>query len=162
MSVGTLTLHRFNGDEVFNVSDADIRYFVGESGVVVNFEVKTEDNPVKTLPDTEELNGWPNGTWQLSVSAFDPSDLVGRTFLIPDGYDEEAEEYRTNFYYVEHEPINDNMIVFAGREWDRFQVQITGTVTDVNHYDGSKPATKVVVQAKFSLARSEEPIDPVG
>ena len=162
MPVGILTLHRFNGDEVFNVSDAAISYFVAESSVVVHFEVNTEDKPVKTLPDTKELNGWPNGAWQLSLPSFDPGDLVGKTFLIPQGYDEKAEEYLTNFYYVEHETIDNNEIVINGRDGDKYQVQITGTTMDMNFYDGSKPAAKVVVLASFSLSRSEEPIDPVG
>ncbi len=162
MPVGTLTLHRFNGDEVFNVSDATISYFVGESDVTVNLEVNTDDQPVKLLPDTEELRGRPNGAWQLNLPTFDPNGLVGKTFSIPQGYDEEAEEYLAIFYYVEHETIDNNEIVINGRDGDRFQVQITGTVPDVNYYDGSKPATKVVVQASFALSQSAEPIDPVG
>ena len=162
MSVGTLTLHRFNGDEVFNVSDATISYFVADSYVTLQFEVHTEDKPVQTLPDTEELNALPNGIWQLTVPAFDPDDLVGKTFAIPQGYDEEAEEYLTNFYYVEHEPIDNNEIVIIGRNKDNFQVTLAGTVSDVNYYDGSKPPTKVVVQAYFTLSKSEEPFDPVG
>ena len=162
MSIGTLTLHRFNGDEVFNVSDATISYFVAESHATLQFDVNTEAKPVQTLPDTEELNAWPNGAWQLTVPAFDPDDLVGKTFSIPFGYDEAAEEYLTNFYYVEHEPIDNNEIVITGRDKDDFQITITGIVPDVNYYDGSKAATKIAIQANFSLSKSEEPIDPVG
>ena len=162
MPVGTLTLHRFNGDEIFHVSDATLSYFVADTHVVLQFEVNTENEPVQTLPDTEELNGWPNGTWQLTVPSFDPDDLVGKTFSIPLGYDEEGEEYLTNFYYVEHETIDNNEIAVTGRDKDKLQVTVTGTVLDVNYYDGSKPTTKVIVQASFTLSRSEEPIDPVG
>ena len=162
MSLGTLTLHRFNGDEVFNVSEAEIRYFVEENHVIVDFQVNTDDKPLKTLPDTESLNGWPNGAWQLSVPSFDPDNLVGKTFSIPQGYDEETEDYLTNFYYVEHETIDDNEIVVLGREGEKFQCQIKGKVTDVNYYDGSKPRTEVVILANFSLSKADEPIDPVG
>ena len=162
MSTGTLTLHRFNGDEVFNVSDATISYFVAESHIILQFDVKTEDVPVQTLPDTEELNGRPNGAWQLTVSAFDPDDLVGKTFLVPQGYDEDTEEYLAIFYYVEHEAVDNSEIVITGRDKDKYQATIISTVPDVNYYDGSKPATKIVIQAGFTLSRSEEPLDPVG
>jgi hypothetical protein len=162
MPVGVLTLHRFNGEEIYNVSEAVIRYFVGEDGVCVDFQVKTDQEPVQTLPDTQELQGWPNGEWQLFMPEFDPDDLVGRVFSIPQGYDEQDEEYRTNFYYVEHEPIDDNQITVLGREGERFRVRLTGAVPDVNYYDGSKPPTRVEVEARFSLTKSEEEIEPVG
>lgn len=161
MPLGLLTLHRFNGDEIYNVSQADILYFVGDEGVCLDFTVKTSEDPVQTLPDTRELRGRPNGQWQLIVPEFDPGDFVGREFLIPLGYDEQ-EEYWTNFYYVEHEPLDDNRITVLGREGDRFRVRISGSVVDVNYYDGSKPPTQVVVEASFSLTQSEEEIEPVG
>lgn len=161
MSLGVLTLHRFNGDEIYDVSRADIRYFAGEEGVRVAFQVQTSREPVKTLPDTEELRGWPNGQWQLIVPEFDRDGLVGREFFIPLGYGED-EEYWTNFYYVDHAQVDDNRITVLGREGDRFRVRIVGSLGDVNHYDGSKPPTRVVVEASFSIAEAEEEIDPVG
>lgn len=153
MPLGTLTLHRFNGDEIFNVSDAAIRYFVDENGVTVDFQVSTENEPVKTLPDTEELDGHPTGAWQLLLPTFDPDTLAGKSFSIPQGYNQD-EEYVTNFYYIEHETIDENEIVFLEREGERYQVRITGNVTDVNY--------QVVVEASFSLVQTTEPIDPIG
>ncbi len=162
MPVGTLTLHRFNGDEIFNVSDATLSYFVAEDHATLQFDVKTEDKPIQTLPDTEELNAWPNGTWQLTVPVLDFDEMVGKIFSIPQGYDEEAEEYLAIFYYVEHEAVDNSEIVITGRDKNEFQATITSTVPDVNYYDGSKPATKIVIQANFTLLKSEEPLDPVG
>jgi len=55
MAVGTLTLHRFNGDEVFAISNATIKYFAGDEGVTLEFDVRTDPKPLKTLPDTSTL-----------------------------------------------------------------------------------------------------------
>ncbi len=162
MAIGTLTLHRFNGDEIYNVSEATIRYFIQGDCICLDFIVRTEKKPVQTLPDTQELHGWPNGEWQIRVPVFDLKNWVGRTFSIPQGYDEEREEYVTNFYYLEHEAIDENLITILEREEERLWVQITGMITDVNYSDGSKPPTQVEIKASFSMAESAEPIEPVG
>jgi hypothetical protein len=161
MPIGTLTLHRFNGDEIYNVSEATIRYFVRGDCVHMDFRVNTEDKPVQTLPDTEELHVRPNGQWQTVVPIFGLKDWNGRTFSIPQGYDEESAEYLTNLYYVEHETIDENQISVLEHEGERLLVQITGMMPDVNYYDDSKPPTQVEIIANFSIAQSGEPIEPI-
>lgn len=162
MALGTLTLHRFNGDEAFSVSEATILYFCDEQGATVQFEVKTEAEPVKTLPDTRDLRGHAHGIWQFSLPSFNPGEIVGKIFSIPQGYDETSEEYLALFYYVDHQPIDSNEIRILGRDGDLFRVQITGQVPDINYYDGSKPPTTVVIDASFTLSQSEEALEPVG
>lgn len=162
MALGMLTLHRFNGDEIFSVSEATILYFCDEQGATVQFEVKTDAEPVKTLPDTKDLRGHVYGVWQLSLPSFNPGELVGKTLSIQQGYDEKSEEYLAIFYYVDHQPIDNNEIRILSRDEDLFRVQITGQVPDINYYDGSKPPTKVVIDASFTLSQSEEALEPVG
>lgn len=162
MTVGTLTLHRFNGDEIFHVSEATVLYFIRNGYATLHFEVTAQQEPVKTLPDTESLHARPSGAWQLIVPSFDPIDFVGKTFSIPEGYDVQADEYVTNFYYVEHDAVDNADLAVLGREGERFHIRITGTVTDVNFYDGSKPPTRIVLEAGFRLLQAAEPLDPVG
>ncbi len=163
MSVGTFTLHRFNGDEVFAVSEAKMRYFVGESCVTLDFEVDTEEEPLRvTPPDMEGIGDHPNVEWQTCVPTFDPEDFVGKSLQIPKGYDDDREEYVSIIYYYEHQKVDNSQINVIARDADAYRVQITGTTEDLNYYDGSKPPTKIVVDANFTLLKSEEPIEPVG
>jgi len=83
-------------------------------------------------------------------------------YTISHGYDEDLEVYVTNFYYVEHDTIDDNEITILGREGSGVRAGIVGKITDVNFFDGSKPKTKVVVDAVFNVSKSAEPIEPVG
>jgi hypothetical protein len=48
--------------------------------------------------------------------------------------------------------MDENEITIVERDGLRVRARITGTTTDVNYYDGSKPRTKVVVEADFTLS----------
>jgi len=153
MSLGTITLHRFNGDEIYAVESATIEHYKDEDGFyLVTFRAEAGKTPIQTLPDTESLRAQPFTEWTLTLPKL-PGVLfrVGSVFTIPKGYREQARDYVTNLYYCEHEPMDENEIVVLERDRLRVRARITGMATDVNHYDGSKPRTKVVVEADFTL-----------
>lgn len=153
MSVGVLTLNRFNGQEQFAIFKATILLYNDDGYDNLSFEIETDKKPIKTLPDTESLNARPNAEFTVRVTDFSWENLVGRCFEIPQGYDEETEEYLTCLYYCEHEITDNNVIKVLERKADRFQVKIEATCTDVNYYDGSKPPTKVEIDAWFNPRR---------
>lgn len=149
MNVGVLTLNRFNGQEQFAVSEATILQYENGGNFVLSIEIGTDGKAIKTLPDTKELKARPNAEFNLQVKDFDWASLVGNCFAIPKGYDEETGEYRTLFYYCEHEDTDDNLIKITERDGDKFHVIITASCVDVNYYDGSKPPTKIEINAWF-------------
>jgi hypothetical protein len=154
MAVGTMMLHRFNGEEIYEIEEATISSHKVSNGIVaVTFLAKAGKVPLKTLPDTISLRAQPFAEVILHMS---PGQLAalgnGQKFLLPKGYDEETSEYLTNFYYCEHEPMDDNEVVILERSGAQVSAQVSGSVVDVNFYDGSKPRTKVVVNAMFTLA----------
>jgi hypothetical protein len=149
-----MTLHRFNGEEIYSVESATIEYIKDEDGsYLVTFRAETGETPIQTLPDTEPLRAKPSAEWTLTLPKI-PGLLLraGSSFAIPAGYNEQAEDYVTNLYYREHEPMDENEIVVLERERLRVRARLTGMATDVNYYDGSKPRTKVVVEADFTLS----------
>jgi hypothetical protein len=149
MAVGVLTLNRFNGQEQFSVSEARIFQSEDDGIFELNFDIETDEKPIKTLSDTKDLNARPNAEFIVRLKNFAWNDLVGKCFTIPQGYNEETDEYLTRLYYCEHEGTNDNVIEIIGRNNDDFHVNIKASCTDVNHYDNSKPRTKIEIDAWF-------------
>jgi hypothetical protein len=162
MSVGTLTLDRFNGQEQFSVEEAVIYVLTDNGTTRLNFEVTTGGPPLNTLPDTEELRATPDAEFTVAAPGFSWDSLVGSHWEIPLGYDPESDDYVTRIYYCEHEETDDNLIKVIEREGMSFRVRITGTCTDVNFYDGSKPRTKVTIDAWFTPRGSQQVAPPLG
>lgn len=152
MSVGKMTLHRFNGDEIYSVESATIEYYKNEDGLfTVTFRADAAAAPIQTLPDTVELRARPWGEWTLTLPKIPAIALrPGSKFTIPHGHTD-ADGFVTNLYYCEHEPMDENEIELIEKDGRRIRARITGMATDVNYYDGSKPRTKVVVEADFLL-----------
>ena len=84
----------------------------------------------------------------------DIHELPGKTFRLPHDYDAVKREYLTNFCYVEHDSILDSRIEILAQEDSGLRIRATGWVTDVNYYDGSKPPTKITVEAVFTLVET--------
>ena len=156
MSFGTLTLDRFNGQEQFSVEEAVIYVLNGDGSTRLNFEAATGGPPLRTLPDTEVLKATPDVEVTVEAPGFAWDSLVGSRWEIPLGYDEESDDYVTRIYYCEHEEMDDNLVEVLERDGERFHVVITGTCTDVNFYDGSKPRTKVTIDAWFTPKGAEQ------
>jgi len=155
-AVGRFVLHRFNGDEEFRLRSADILAVHDQGGIRLWFEAETDGVPVKSLPDTADLGGHPKAEIAVTLKKLNPKRLPGRRFSVPSGYDQASEDYVATIYYVEHECLNNNNIEILDREDNVFQVRWSGTTTDVNYYDGSKPETKVEIEGKFTFKYMSE------
>src|SRR5688572_26387649 len=106
-----LRLERFNGVELFAITDARYNIYVDKGSVFGVFRLEAPE-AVQTLEDTKILNGSP--FWELvwRVPSATPSTLTPGTVIeIPSGYDTEREENITSFYYVTHEASEDNQFV---------------------------------------------------
>lgn len=150
MSIGTLELHRFNGVEEYAVATAEIRVHDDGTTASAVLELSTAREPIRTLPDTEMLNPRPNGDVVVALPTSRLADHVGSTFETPSTYDAATERYLSRLYYVEHEGVEDNVVRLLERDGDRYLVDWTGSMTDVNHYYGGKPRTVVRVRAWFT------------
>ncbi len=113
MAIGTLTLHRFNGDEAFAVSPATALAMPDGDQVRLNLEIETDERPLKTLPDRQTLAAQPNAEVTIRLPKAELASRVGRRFSVPHSWDEEAEDHVSRFYYCEHEGIDDNVIEFV-------------------------------------------------
>lgn len=149
MTLGTLTLDRFNGLEQFSIVKATIFDWEKDGNIYLNFDIETGDKPLKSLPDTEEFHAQPNAEFTILFKELDWNKLVGCRFKIPSSYNEEIEDYVTRLYYYEHDDVEDNLIEIIKQDGEKYFVKISGTCTDVNFYDGSKPDTKVLIEAWF-------------
>lgn len=149
-----LKLTRFCGEEYYPVKEAVWRYFEGD---------KEEDEPDQLCldismeagenlsEDTAGLNASPS--WEVNYSgSFDKNDIrQGFKAHFLDSLDEAYEEELTNFYYCEHEPSWNNTIeVLDKDENGRLRIRLTGEITDVNYYDGSKPSNKIYLETWFA------------
>ena len=151
MSVGKFVLHRFNGDEEYEVERATILALHEEDGFRLCFEAETDGVCLKSLPDTESLRRRPKAEITIGLKKVEPARLAGRRFSVPSAYDKEIEDHVASIYYVEHEDLDDNEIEIVARDGDVFKVRWIGTTTDVSYYDGSKPRTRVEIVAAFKF-----------
>lgn len=151
MATGTLTLHRFNGDEAYNLKSADVRVRSEESQLVLTLEVDTEEGALQSVPDTVEFSAKPSAEVSVILHQLDEQTLVGQRFVVPAGYDPNTEEYVATLYYYEHQDLDNNVIEMLSRDSNKFHIRWTATTQDVNYYDGSKPDTSVVIDGVFTL-----------
>jgi len=147
-----LTLHRFNGDEVFSITSATGRVLADPDAFKLNLEIETSRPAVQSLPDTVDLAAEPNAEVTLYLPNENVGSLVGRSFSVPRSFDEAIEDRVSRFYYCEHEDLDENVIEFIEQRGDWFRVRWTGVTVDVNWYDGSKPATRVEIVAWFQIS----------
>ena len=148
MTAGTLTLERFNGREVFPITKAELLVLAGHDGepTRLNFEIATGPCQEHTTPD--EPFQKPEAEVYVPVPHFDPDLLVGTKHLVPVG--DVDGDWHGRICYFEHEPIDENEVEILGRDGPRFHVRWAGLTQDVNFYDGSKPKTRVLVDAVFT------------
>ena len=149
--VGKLILHRFNGDETYALERAVIRVERREIGAQIELRAQTNGTVIKSLPDTQGLHGTPDAWVSNAISLSEVENLVGMKLSVPHAYDENTQDFNTNFYYVEHEPLLTNEIEFVSRSKNRYRVKWTSQTLDVNCYDGSKPDTRVEIEGWFTL-----------
>jgi hypothetical protein len=74
----------------------------------------------------------------------------GSILEVPSGYyDEEGNV--TNLFYVEDEGTDENRIEILAVGEGCVTARLRGMAVDVNYYDGSKPKTRVEVEATFRV-----------
>jgi hypothetical protein len=151
MEGGTLVLHRCNGDEIYGVKSATITASEEDGAVELLLYLDTKAKPIQTLPDTAELDPQPNAEVYITLNKLDVSKLVGRRFSIPTSWSDEKQDHVSCIYYCEHGDLNRNVVRFLEQQGNKFLVRWTGTTTDVNFYDGSRPDTKVEIKAWFTF-----------
>lgn len=155
MTCGKLTIYRFNGTEEFQISEAKIMAWRSDGKVFLNLEINSK-TALKTLPDTKELKAWPSAEVSIILENLIPSELTGKTFTVERGMNDEIGEWVGRFYYCEHEDLNNNIITFESQNENIFHVKWSGTTIDVNYYDGSKPESKIEVDARFTFSEIKE------
>jgi hypothetical protein len=156
VQVGTIKLHRFNGDEEFALEEAYLHIQPEtETSMQLELEAGNYGTVLKGLPDTEILNAWPGAHIfvELPFPASEP--LTGKKISLPVAYDETIQNTRATFYYVEHEALEDNEIEFLEHKDNRYRIRWTGRTMDVNFYDGSKPDTRIEIEGWFTISESD-------
>jgi hypothetical protein len=147
---GRFVLRRFNGDEVYRLKKAVMFAIASHAGgVTLWFEAVADDKRAKRCADTAELGMAPTAEVGVQLPALDAANLVGRTLSVPGTKTDAEDSCMSLMYYCEHEPLRKNKIAIVSRTADRFEVRWTAVTKDVNHYDGSKPSTKVEIEGEF-------------
>jgi len=143
-----LLLDRFCGREVYPIVRATWNLYRDPQLDQPTLCIQVSAGPGTTLSeDTASLNAEPN--WEINVvsPAVTLSNLrAGATLSVPLGYDEEQGGFVTNLYYCSHEQTDNNTVEIIAVEGLRLRVRLTGDTIDVNYYDGSKPATRLIAE----------------
>jgi hypothetical protein len=148
-----LKLTRFCGEELYPIKTATWHFYKdGEDEDGVNqiwLEIETGVG-IQLSNDTKELGAEPSWELTIRLKNLQPSDLeIGFKTHIENGCDEDSGDSATNFYYCEHQPTDNNKIEILDKRGTTILFRITGEVTDVNYYDGSKPKNRIYVEAWF-------------
>jgi hypothetical protein len=146
---GRFILHRFNGDEVYRFESAVMWAYENEPGITLWFEVEAASDAARRCEDTAEAGLWPNAEVGIDLPELNADRLVGRKFVIPGTKTDDEDSCMSLLYYFEHHALRDNRIKVVSRSGNRFRLRWTAKTQDVNHYDGSKPPTKVEIEGEF-------------
>ena len=148
-----LKLKRYCGDEFFPITKAAWHISVDdELGNELWLEIETDYGIIlhKEFEAGYDPESYIQPKWELyyceKINLQESHLKVGFRGEIPLGL--EDREF-TNFYYYEHGPTDKNIIEVLERKGDRLHISVTGEVEDVAFYDGSKPKTKLSVEAWF-------------
>jgi hypothetical protein len=150
----SLKLIRFCGEEYYPIVKAVWFIVEGEEFDKLCFEIDAARGVVLS-DDTKELKAKPN--WELTYisKTLNKNDLKnGFKAEIPDSYDENIDDFVTNFYYCEHQETDNNLIEILKTNGEKIYARITGETTDVNYYDGSKPKNKIIVETWFEYMKT--------
>jgi hypothetical protein len=156
MAGGSFILHRFNGDETYRLQSGVMWASKEEGRITLWFEATADEDGAQRLPDTAEMGMVPYAEVAVALADLDPDALAGRRFSAPEPYVEELGGRIALLEYCDQNDLRDNEIEILRREGDRFHVRWTGITPDVNHYDGSKPDTRVEIEGEFLFQNLDE------
>lgn len=145
-----LHMMRFKGLEIYQIESAKWSLYPDDDSTAINLCVRVKcSKALKQFEDTKYVGGIPH--WELNLvdpALVDSSLVAGYLASIPASHDEKR-GWLTNFYFSSHEGSEQNTIEVLAREGDRLLLRVTGEIIDVNHYDDSKPRSKVTVVTWF-------------
>ena len=147
-----LHMQRFKGLEVYRIDSARWNLYRDDDPKGMNLCVRVEcSKAIKQFEDTQYVGGEPHWELNLFQPVLEDSSLkAGFEATIPASYDESRGGWITNFYFTSHEGSEKNRIEILNRDGDRLLLRLTGEIIDVNHYDDSKPRSKVTVTTWFT------------
>ena len=146
-----LKLTRFCGEELYPIKTADWYFYKNEDTNANELWLEISTNEGHQLSeDTQYLNGRPHWELTFQLDDLNINDLTsGLKLEIIESYNETLEDNVTNFYYCEHEATDNNHFEIIDKKDNRLLIRLTGEVTDINYYDGSKPKNKIFVETWF-------------
>lgn len=149
-----LRLERFCGHEVYAVEAAEV--FVklpleDDEGIVLNLGFHCGKLVECTTPEAERGRAQPSVDVNLPLPSLVPGELVGTTVRVAASHDEARGTW--NYLHVfEYEGLREIAASFVELSETECRLSLTGLTRDPNHYDGSKPETRVVLDAWFPFA----------
>lgn len=147
-----LVLERFCGRETYPVIHATWSIFHDEVLDTPTLCIQLHAGPgIELQEDTRDLRATPS--WEINVVSRTLNAAClrrGAEFSVPQGYDEAQGGYVTNFYYCSHEQTDDNLIEILASDGSTLCVRLGARTVDVNFYDGSKPLTRLSVEADLT------------
>ena len=147
-----LYIDRFNGLEEYEINYATWNFYTEDNCGNLHLQLRSEKE-LKRNKDTSSTHF--NGlNWEINFTKTNllESQLIGgfeTNALITDSKSTDS-YYITNFYYYEHESSENNYIQILDVKSDKILAKITGDVTDLNFYDGSKPRSKLTATVWFT------------
>ena len=141
---------RFSGPELFKVTKAHWNLYEDEGRNNLTLYLECDGGVALTeeISYCSEYCNWELNLWESNLS--EEQLVPGFKAKIPSGYDESKDGWITNFYFTEHDGSDNNEIEIIKKENERLLIKITGEITDLNFYDGSKPNSKLCVQTWFT------------
>jgi hypothetical protein len=149
--VGEIILHRFNGDEKFELGEALIQIEKVGKKYSITLIANTNGKVIQGLPDTRDLPAQPSAQINVLTKISDPENLTGEKFSLPSSFDKQNKDYVSTIYYLEHEPLEANEIEVTAKKKHKYFIKWSGKTKDVNYYDGSKPDTLVMITGWFKI-----------
>lgn len=152
--VGRLILHRFCGDEEYILTSARMHAFGEEDGIRLWFDAETEGEWVGPEPETSRFRPRPAVSVRVHLPALAPRGLVGQRLAPTDR--EPNGDGPASIHYFDTDELEQPVVEVLGRDGQVFEVRISGSCTDVNFYDGSKPPTRLELTGRFTFAKVGE------
>ena len=147
-------MKRFNGVEKYEIKSATWNIYRDEDKINMCLLVES-DQAISQAEDTESIFQMLHWELNLVEKKLDEEQLqTGFKAKIPEAYDESRNGWITNFYFCEHEGSENNTIHIIETDKDKLLIRITGEITDVNYYDGSKDNSLLLVETWFTKNNS--------
>ncbi|MDJ1468971.1 hypothetical protein QNI19_04350 [Cytophagaceae bacterium DM2B3-1] len=159
-NLGTLTLKRFNGDEIWNITEGEFSISPRDNYYLLNIWVTssgdlimkpTNDNIREEEEDSDERIH-PRIELQTKLSQEQYQNFIGKSFgFLIEEVPEETDDNFSNFYYHAHEETYSNQITILKKEADRYHIHSISSATDLNFYDGSKPDNEIIIDCWLEM-----------